>query len=152
MARQRKLMAVASEGGHWIQLMRLRPAFEGMNPVYVSTNAGLAKAFSLSNFRLLPDANMDKKAKLVWVLLKAFLLVLKERPTHIISTGAAPGFAVLLCGRLLGVKTIWVDSIANADELSAAGAKAKYVAHHWLTQWEHLTEKYDGLEYRGRVI
>lgn len=152
MARQRKLMAVASEGGHWIQLMRLRPAFEGMNPVYVSTNAGLAKAFSLGNFRLLPDANMDKKGKLVWVLLKAFLLVLKERPTHIISTGAAPGFAVLLCGRLLGAKTIWVDSIANADELSAAGAKARYVAHHWLTQWGHLTEKYDGLEYMGRVI
>lgn len=148
----KKLLAVASEGGHWIQLMRLRPAFEDMNPVYVSTNPGLAKAFSIRNFRIIPDANMDKKAKLVWVLLKAFLLVVKERPTHIISTGAAPGFAVLLCGRLIGAKTIWIDSIANADELSAAGAKAKYIAHHWLTQWEDLTAKYEGLEYKGRVI
>ena len=86
----KKLLAVASEGGHWIQLMRLRPAFEDMNAVYVSTDVGLAKAFSLDNFRLLPDANMDKKGKLAWLLLRAFFLVLKERPTHIISTGAAP--------------------------------------------------------------
>ena len=83
---------------------------------------------------------------------ESIFLVLKERPTHIITTGAAPGFAVLLCGKLLGVKTIWVDSIANADELSGAGSKAGKVADHWLTQWEHLTEKYPGLEYKGRVI
>lgn len=152
MDRKRKIMAVASEGGHWIQLMRLRPAFGGASVVYVSTNPGLASAFNLDNFRCLPDANLDKKLKLMWVLLKAFFLVLKERPTHIITTGAAPGFAVLLCGKLLRVKTIWVDSIANADELSGAGSKAGKVADHWLTQWEHLTEKYPGLEYKGRVI
>ncbi|MDF1763835.1 MAG: UDP-N-acetylglucosamine--LPS N-acetylglucosamine transferase [Oleibacter sp.] len=152
MARKQKMMAVASEGGHFVQLMRLRPAFEGMETVYVSTNPGLASAFELNNFRVLPDANMDKKAKLLWVLIRAFFLVLKERPTHVVSTGAAPGFAVLACARLLGAKTIWIDSIANADELSAAGAKAKYVAHHWLTQWEHLTKEYPGLEYKGRVI
>ena len=152
MARQRKLMAVASEGGHWIELMLLRPAFEDFNPVYVSTNSALKNAYNVDRFRTLPDANLDTKMKLLYLFFKAFLLVVKERPTHIVSTGAAPGFAVLLFGRLLGAKTVWIDSIANADELSAAGAKAKYVAHHWLTQWEHLTEKYDGLEYPGRVI
>lgn len=145
-------MAVASEGGHWIQLMRLRPAFEGADVVYVSTNQALAKAFGLANFRYISDANLDKKLKLIWVLLKAFILVIKERPTHIITTGAAPGFAVLLCGKFLGAKTIWIDSIANAEELSSAGRKVSKFADHWLTQWDHLTEKYPGLECKGRVI
>lgn len=152
MSRSRKIMAVASEGGHWVQLMRLRPAFENSEVVYVSTNPDLATAYSLKSFRLLPDANMDKKFKLMLLLLRAFWLVLKERPTHVITTGAAPGFAVLLCGRFLGARTIWIDSIANADELSAAGAKARKFAHHWLTQWEHLTSNYPGLKYLGRVI
>lgn len=145
-------MAVASEGGHWVQLMRLRPAFEEGEVVYVSTNPDLAHAFSVDNFRILPDANMDKKVSLLKLLIKAFFLVLKERPSHVISTGAAPGFAALMCGKLIGARTIWVDSIANADELSSAGKKARFVADHWLTQWEHLTSEYDGLEYKGRVI
>jgi len=152
MSRNRKIMAVASEGGHWIQLMRLRPAFEGADVVYVSTNPGLAAAFELQNFHLLPDANMNKKLKLIGLLYKAFRLVVRERPTHIITTGAAPGFAAILCGKLLGAKTIWLDSIANADELSGAGSQAGKFADHWLTQWEHLPEKYPGLEYKGRVI
>ncbi len=152
MTKRRKIMAVASEGGHWVQLMRLRPAFEGAEVVYVSTNPDLAEAFSVTNFHILPDANMDKKVRLIGLLIKAFFLVLKERPTHIISTGAAPGFAAMACGKLFGAKTIWVDSIANADELSSAGTKAHFVADHWLTQWEHLTAEYDGLEYKGRVI
>ena len=152
MPRKRKIMAVASEGGHWIQLMRLRPAFEGAEVVYVSTNVGLAKAFSLQNFRTLPDANLTRKSKLIWLLLKAMILILRERPSHVVTTGAAPGFAVLVCGRLLGAKTVWIDSIANADELSSAGMIAGRFSNHWLTQWEHLTEKYPGLEFRGRVI
>lgn len=152
MSRKRKIMAVASEGGHWIQLMRLRPAFEGAEVVYVSTNPALAKAFGLTNFRLLPDANLNEKLKLVWVLIKALVLVIRERPTHVITTGAAPGFAVMLCGKVTGAKVIWVDSIANAEELSSAGRKAGKVADHWLTQWEHLTDKYPGLECKGRVI
>lgn len=152
MSRKRKIMAVASEGGHWIQLMRLRPAFESTEVVYVSTNPGLAKAFSLKSFRTLPDANLSKTLKLVWLLVKAMLLILRERPTHVVTTGAAPGFAVLICGRLLGAKTVWIDSIANADELSTAGMKAGRFSDHWLTQWEHLADKYPGLEYRGRVI
>ena len=152
MSRDRKIMAVASEGEHWIQLMRLRPAFEGADVVYVSTNRALAKAFGLTNFRHLSDANLDKKLKLTWVLIKAFILVLRERPTHIITTGAAPGFAVMLCGKLLGSRTIWIDSIANAEELSTAGRKAGKIADNWLTQWDHLTMKYPGLQCKGRVI
>ena len=39
-----KIMAVASAGGHWIQLMRLRKAWDGLPVVYVSTEPGLPGA------------------------------------------------------------------------------------------------------------
>ena len=37
-----KIMAIASGGGHWVQLMRLRPAFDGMNVFYVSMDPSAA--------------------------------------------------------------------------------------------------------------
>ncbi len=43
-------------------------------------------------------------AKLVWLLLK-------ERPDIVITTGAAPGYFCLRLGKLLGARTIWIDSI-----------------------------------------
>ena len=36
--KMRKILAVASAGGHWIQLLRLRPAFQGNELRFVTTN------------------------------------------------------------------------------------------------------------------
>ena len=54
---------------------------------------------------------------------------------------ASSGFFALLCGRLIGAKRIWVDSIANAGELSASGQMIGRHANLWLTQWSHLAEE-----------
>ena len=54
-------------------------------------------------------------------------------------------------GRLLGARTIWVDSIANADELSLSGRKAGRFAHLWLTQWPELARA-QGPHYQGAVL
>jgi hypothetical protein len=41
---------------------------------------------------------------------------------------------------MMGARTIWLDSIANVDELSLSGQMAGRFADLWLTQWPHLTE------------
>jgi UDP-N-acetylglucosamine:LPS N-acetylglucosamine transferase len=78
-------------------------------------------------------------------------LVLKTRPHVVVTTGAAPGFAAIVFGRLLGAKTVWIDSIANSETLSTSGAKAKRWADVWLTQWEHLAGT-GGPDYWGGVL
>ena len=40
MVRSTKVLAVASGGGHWVQLRRVMRAFEGSEIVYVTTKAG----------------------------------------------------------------------------------------------------------------
>jgi UDP-N-acetylglucosamine:LPS N-acetylglucosamine transferase len=77
--------------------------------------------------------------------------VLRARPDVIISTGAAPGILGIFFGRLIGAQTIWIDSIANAEELSLSGRIALRVAHKALTQWPHLA-KAEGPEYHGSIL
>jgi UDP-N-acetylglucosamine:LPS N-acetylglucosamine transferase len=85
------------------------------------------------------------------MLLQVSWLVLRLRPDVIISTGAAPGYAAIQLGRLIGARTVWIDSIANVEVLSLSGAQIGRHADLWLTQWPHLS-KPEGPEFKGAVI
>lgn len=132
-----KLLAIASGGGHWVQLRRLVPAFQGCEVVWASTQADYANEVG-APVHVITDANLWNKPALVRMFLEVAWLMLRVRPDVVVTTGAAPGFAAVVCGRLLGARTVWIDSIANSEQLSASGAKVGRFAHVWLTQWPHL--------------
>jgi len=148
---QKRVLAIASGGGHWQQLMRLKPAFEGQDTSYLTTNAAYGKDVPDSQVFVVADANRDVPLKLLWCALQVMSRVVKSRPDVIISTGAAPGLFAILFGRLVGAQTIWVDSIANAERLSMSGQVAVRIAHVALTQWSHLAAP-GGPSYHGSIL
>jgi len=50
-----------------------------------------------------------------------------------------------------GARAAWIDSIANAEELSMSGRLAGRYAKLWLTQWPHLAQA-QGPYYAGAVL
>lgn len=149
--RKTKLVAISSGGGHWVQLLRLRPAFADCDVVFATVKPGYRSDVGNAEFRVIPDANLWNKLGLVRLLWGVFRLLWRERPDVVISTGAAPGYFAIRVGNLLGARTIWVDSVANAEELSMSGRKAGPHASLWLTQWEHLARE-NGPQFRGSVL
>ena len=149
--RRPRVLALSSSGGHWIQMLRLSPAFEGCDVTYVTTYADYECDVEGERFRSIVDANRTQKCKLIISALSILWVILTERPKIILSTGAAPGFFAIRIGKLLGKKTIWIDSIANAEELSLSGQKAGKHSDLWLTQWEHLARP-EGPLYYGNVL
>lgn len=146
----KKVLAVASGGGHWVQLMRLRGAFVGSDVTFMSTNIGYANDVP-GAFIAVSDASLWEKRRMLSMFVQIGWHLMKIRPHVVVTTGAAPGFAAIVFGRLLGARTIWIDSIANSEELSTSGQQARRWADVWLTQWEHLTGD-DGPNYWGSVI
>ncbi|KAA1155055.1 UDP-N-acetylglucosamine--LPS N-acetylglucosamine transferase [Pseudoalteromonas sp. FUC4] len=149
--KKKLVMAIASRGGHWIQLNRLSAVWEEQDVIFITNDPSLESHVGNAKFETVIDANMDKKLKLIFLAAQTFFKVLKHRPDVIISTGAAPGFFALIWGKLIGAKTVWVDSVANADELSLAGKKVSKIADVWLTQWPEVAKE-DGPLYKGRVF
>lgn len=154
------VMAIASGGGHWVQLCRLIPAWDGCNVTYVTTTEGfrdqvMATAKERGQPRpayyVVTEANRWQKLKLIRALLRTVFILLKVRPDVVITTGAAPGYFALRLGKILGCRTVWIDSIANAEALSLAGQKAGGHSDLWLTQWEHLASE-NGPRYEGAVL
>ncbi len=139
-----KIIAIASVGGHWVQLLRLLPVFDGMELIFVSTQDSLASTVFGHKFYCIPDGNRWDKLRLIRIFYKVFRIVFIERPDVIISTGAAPGLMGLAAGKILGIKTIWIESIACAEKLSLSGRIAAKFVDRIYTQWPHLAN--------GRVI
>ena len=148
---KRKILAISSGGGHWVQLLRLRPAFAGHQVVYATVSGHYQSDVGDSPFRVVPDATRWNKLSLVRSALGILCLLLKERPDVVVSTGAAPGYFGLRLAKWLGARTVWVDSIANVEELSMSGQKIGAHADLWLTQWPHLAGE-AGPDCKGSVL
>lgn len=144
-------MAIASKGGHWVQLMRLKPAFMDGNIVFVTTDEGYRNKIEDCIFYAVPDANRWTKLRLIEMVFKVLRIVVKERPSVVISTGAAPGLVAIILGRLLGARAIWIDSIANVEKISMSGWIARFFANLYMTQWEHLAKDGKAI-FKGNVI
>lgn len=148
--RPQRLLAVASSGGHWVQLRRIADAFDGMDVAYLTTDPGHRREVGGARYYVVNDANRWSKPELVRCLFRVLRVVLRERPTVILSTGAAPGVLALRCGWLVGARTVWIDSLANVEELSMSGRLASSFADLCLTQWPHLAA--EPVRYLGAVL
>jgi UDP-N-acetylglucosamine:LPS N-acetylglucosamine transferase len=151
MAARKRVLAVASAGGHWQQLQQLKTAFDDQDVHFVTTLEGLPEQYGISNYTLVRDCNRNERVAMVVCALQLASILLRKRPHVIISTGALPGFFALALGRLIRSRTIWVDSVANGEEMSMAGAQAKRFADLWMSQWEHVAA-HTGAVYRGSVL
>ena len=148
---RRRVLAVASAGGHWQQLMLLRPAFEGTDVLFLTTMPGLPEAFGAAPARIVPDCNRNRPLEAARSTFAIAAAIARHRPHVVISTGALPGVIALALGKGMRARTIWVDSVANAAEMSMSGHLARRFADLWMSQWPGVA-KAAGAEYAGAVL
>lgn len=148
---RRRLLAIASAGGHWAELIRLRPLLDEYDVTYVTTHKGYRAEVGDRPFRTVTEASRWDRICLMRSALQILWLLIRLRPGAVVTTGAAPGWFALYFAKKLGAKTVWIDSLANGEELSMSGRRAAKHADLWLTQWPELAEA-GGPEYAGSVL
>ncbi|MCL4640021.1 MAG: oligosaccharide biosynthesis protein Alg14 [Pseudosphingobacterium sp.] len=148
--KRKKVLAIASVGGHWIELLRLMQLFNEFDTTFVSTNQSCKEMVLGNNFYYVTDFNRWNKMKMVNTIFQMLRIIIKERPNIVVSTGAAPGLIGLLLGKIFGAKTVWIDSIANVEELSMSGRIASKFVNYTYVQWPDLAG--GKLLYKGNVL
>lgn len=147
-----RVMAVASGGGHWVQLSRLTRAMEGHDCLWLTTMPVSVPPCGERPVVRIQDFSRSEPLRMFSAIIHLWKVVRGYRPDVVITTGAAPGLIALTVAKLQGARTIWLESIANADTLSMSGKMARHVADLRLTQWPHLAESHDKLSYFGQVL
>ena len=150
----RPLLIVCSSGGHLLQMQELHEAWSPFERVWVTFDKSDARsllrdervvhAFSPTN-RNVP--NLLRNIRLAWRTLRA------ERPAAILTTGAGVAVPFAWVGRLLGVPTIYVESVTRIEGLSLSGRLIKPVAKQLYAQWPELAEPSHGrIRFAGNLF
>jgi UDP-N-acetylglucosamine:LPS N-acetylglucosamine transferase len=155
----RKFVAGASAGGHTNELLILLLAAESiwqrMPDIYVTTMPISAVAYKryAKPVRVIAEADRKKFFGVLWVVVKSLFLVLRDRPGMVVTTGSLPlaiycVFAKYICR----ASVIWIDSVAQVDEMSMSGKLMLRVADQCFVQWPEVAEKYIDARYSGEVM
>ncbi len=144
-------MLIASPGGHFVQLSLLAEKFPEECLVIVGTYATKPKFMNGIDYEQVPDFNRNSFYMVFAAFWKSFKIIKKYKPQLVVTTGAAPGLVMLIISRILGIQSVWIDSLANSRKLSLSGNIARKIGGIVLSQWEHVASD-SGVLYKGRVI
>ena len=79
-------------------------------------------------------------------------LLVKQRPDMILTTGSGVAAPFVWWARLLGIPTVFVESITRITEISLTARMVRPFVTKMLIQWPELESQYPGVEYHGRIV
>jgi UDP-N-acetylglucosamine:LPS N-acetylglucosamine transferase len=133
--------------------MKLEEAWRRYDKFYVTTTQEVKEELERhGKVYVVSECNRQMPLRNLRVLASCIRIALKERPDVVISTGAAPACLFCIVARILGARIVWVDSIANIDDLSMSGRIIKPLADMMLVQWPEVAHKRKSVEYVGNLL
>lgn len=127
---------VSSCGGHFTEALSLKPVYDRFDHFYV-----------LNDYVQLPKGLYGKTyfihhSERDWLffvnLWEAWHILRNKRPAVILSTGAGPAVPFAIVGKLLGIKILFVETIARVSSPSLAGRIMYRLADRFFYQWKEL--------------
>jgi len=146
-----RLALVCSHGGHLSEMQMLWPAFEGHDLVLITYDCNRTQALAQEKY-LLPNIGTN-----VWRMARTFFaawsILKREWPDAVLSTGSEIAIPFLWVAKLLGMRTVYVESWCRVRSRSGTGPLVYPVADLFLVQWPELLERYGPrARYEGGVI
>lgn len=135
----------ASAGGHLDLLDHLRSAFEGYRLVWVTSQSQRADSLERAgeDVRTLPLFQSNRLGRIKNTVAAA-LLVFRERPLVIVTSGAGSVVPFCLLAKATGTKIIFVETMARVKDASRSGRVLSRFADVVLVQWDEMRAVYPG--------
>ena len=124
MGKNKRICLCSSSGGHFEQLMMLKPLTEEYDSFIVTEKLDYeVKVGSLPVKYVLAINRTDKLFffKFLYNIIKSFFIVLNNRPDFIISTGALAAVPMMAWTKLFGGKVIYIESFAKINTPNISG-------------------------------
>lgn len=151
--RKVRVCLAASAGGHASELVKLERSWAGLDCFFVTTSSVVERQLArFGRVYVVNESNRKQPLRVLKALVSCLRIVTVQRPDVVISTGASIGCLMAIFGRLTGARVVWIDSIANAEQLSLSGRIVRPFADLVLTQWPDVAKRYKSVEYAGQVI
>jgi beta-1,4-N-acetylglucosaminyltransferase len=152
-APERPLLLVCSSGGHLLQMLELRSAWEDRPRVWVAFDKSDTRSLLRGEQVIHAFGPTNRNVPNLLRNLRLALQVMRRvRPGAILTTGAGIAVPFAWAGRLHRVPSFYVESFTRIDRLSLSGRLIKPVAERLYVQWPEAAAKIDGTRFAGNLF
>lgn len=147
-----KLLLVCNPGGHFSTMMGLQSFWSTYQrewvtyPNYDTQNLPEKETVYWVTMQ---EARMIGKAFLNFI--RALIILSKSRPDLVVSTGASLAVPFILASKIFGIKTVFIESITRASDLSLSGKLVYNFVDEFYVQWPDCVKRYPKAQYKGVV-
>jgi UDP-N-acetylglucosamine:LPS N-acetylglucosamine transferase len=145
-------MLACCQGGHLMQMLALKPAWEDLPRVWFTTRAADTEALlddEQKIYAYVPTArNLKNMFRNFWLAVK---VVREHRPTVLLSTGGGVTVPLFLAGKLSGARLIYVESLTRVEGASLTGRLVYPLVDRFFVQWPEAVTR-PRMEFVGNLL
>ena len=152
---KKKICLISSSGGHFEQLLCLKPLSENFNVFFVTEKTKYNKNDKKITY-FVKQVNRKEVLfipNMIMVFFKSLYIYIKEKPDVIISTGVLSTIPMLFIGHFFKKKVIYIESFAKINSPTMTGKLIykKKIANQFYVQWKSMLEFYPDAIYKGGI-
>lgn len=144
MKENRKICFAASSGGHFEQLMMLRPLMERYESFVVTEKAGYGIKTPVKCYYL-QQVNRRQWQCPIYMLvnmLRSLKILYLEKPDVVVCTGVLAMIPLCIEAKIFGRKLIYIESFAKVTTATMTGKFLYRYADRFYVQWPQMKEIY----------
>lgn len=150
----KKICFTASTGGHYEQLMMLKPLMTKYDSFIVTEETKYVVANDNRKVYYLKQVNRHEKTlifKMIYNSYKSLKIFIKEKPDVVISLGALATIPLCVYAKIFKKKVIFIESFAKVKSPTLTGKFVYKFADKFYVQWEEMKEFYPNAEWKGGI-
>lgn len=141
----KKLCFAASSGGHFEQILMLKPLMDKYDSFIVTEKTQYQVGMKGQRMYYLHQVNRKELLFPFWSIINAFVslrIFIKEKPDVVITTGVLAVIPLCLMAKLSGKKLIYIESFAKISSPTKTGKLMYKYADQFYVQWKSMLEFY----------
>lgn len=157
----KKVLFIASTGGHLNELLQLSPIFEKYDYTLITektkSNIALKNKYPNHVHYLIAGTYTNMKAKITYpfkLLLNCFkslYFFLKIKPDVVVTTGTHTAVPMCYIAHFFKKKVIFIETFANSMAPTKSGRMVYKIADLFIVQWQSMLEFYPNAVYGGWI-
>lgn len=149
-----KICFASSTGGHFEQLMMLKPLMEQHDSFILTEKTGYK--ISVDQYPVFYMTQVNRREilfipKMIVNAFKSLGLYLKQKPDVIICTGVLAMIPMCLLMKLMRKKLIFIESFAKVSSPTLSGKLLYKYADRFYVQWEEMLQFYPDAIFKGGI-
>lgn len=151
---RKKICFTASSGGHFEQLMMLKPLMNEYESFVVTELTKYGPNVENEKIYYIKQVNRRENGfifKMIDNTFQSIRIYLRERPDVVICTGVLATVPMCLIIKLFGGKLIYIESFAKITSPTKTGKLLYRFADQFYVQWEPMLKFYPCAIYLGGI-